>query len=171
MRRNHNDPDYQLKQKRKTYVILDSKGFPMYVDKECWETWIATANNLSIAIDKIEEDVTVSTAFIGVTPQACQALEPYLFETTVFSAQYFHLFIPTDDDLWRSRYYTRDRAIAGHKSFCVKVLDRIKRHKKDRRSARRNNTKNEKPRSRRRGRSGQTNTLASMDEKRVEDST
>ena len=86
--------------------ILNAAGDPEVCDDvQEWGKWFESADDLRrIARDKIGEDVTVSTVFLGLD-HAWNQGPPLLFETMIFGGPHSG---------YQERYSTKTEALAGH---------------------------------------------------------
>ena len=96
--------------------ILDGKN-PVPCDDICvWGTWFAQNNELRTVARREEEDMCVSTVFIGVDHSSVGD-KAILFETMVFS--------PNEHDEECVRYSTWEEAEAGHSEVCNKIFGKL----------------------------------------------
>ena len=76
-----------------------------------WAAWFGVARNRQVALDKISDEVRVSTIFLGLDHQLGDG-PPLLFETLVFEGT-------LDGEMMR--YSTWDEAETGHKEMVERV--------------------------------------------------
>lgn len=85
--------------------ILDALGNPRQErDLLAWAMWYERADR-HVGWDKLSEEVTVSTVFLGIDHGYGRTNEPVLWETMIFGGVHDH---------YQDRYTSRDAALAGH---------------------------------------------------------
>lgn len=87
--------------------ILEDKVPVLESDTDKWDTWMQDINNLSVAVGVINENLMVSTIFLG-TPFNPGEPKPLLFETAIRRHGQFDI-----AETWK--YATWEEAEAGHK--------------------------------------------------------
>ncbi len=97
------------------YILNGHEPVPCE-DLMVWAKWIEE-NSRQVARDQINNDVYVSTVFLGIDYSFGEGA-PVLFETMVFGGS-------MDQEM--DRYLTWDEAMVGHK----KMVERVKLESKD----------------------------------------
>ncbi len=92
------------------HFILKGKDF-IEVDFVTWAKWFETADR-TVKKDKNDE-ITVSTVFLGLNHSWNKNAPPLLFETLVFGGEF-------DGEM--QRYTTYEESEAGHDSMCERVF-------------------------------------------------
>ena len=95
-----------------TNYILDGKNPVPCEDLMEWAKLFNSTKNRTVAITE-NDDVTVSTVFLGIDHNFCSHGEPILFETMVFGGK-------KDGDC--IRYRTWEEAEQGHRDECRMVF-------------------------------------------------
>lgn len=85
--------------------ILDENRKPVREDDLFkWGEWMQTANRV-VAKTKADDDVEVSTVFLGLDHNFMDEGPPILFETMIFGGEH---------DMYQDRYTTWEEAELGH---------------------------------------------------------
>lgn len=88
------------------YILMEDGSTLKEEDLMAWTKTFETTNR-TIALDKLDNDITVSTVFLGLDHGFGDG-PPLLFETMVFVG---------DDTPDMDRYSTKEEAIEGHFKF------------------------------------------------------
>jgi hypothetical protein len=71
-----------------TYILNSDREPVQHPPNEAWFKWFGDLTNRRVAWTKINEDVYVSTVFIGIDRSYGSAPQPWLFETHVFGGEH-----------------------------------------------------------------------------------
>ncbi len=91
------------------YILEGREVIP--VDLMTWAAWFENFENRRVALTKIDDEVSVSTVFLGLDHSFGDG-PPLLFESLVLGG---------DDDEDMDRYSTYDEAEAGHAAMVKRV--------------------------------------------------
>lgn len=94
-----------------SYYILDENNKPIKSNNVLqWAAWFEGETNRIVVQDRFKDiddnEVLVSTVFIGVDVMDEPNHAPYLWETMIFGGEH---------DQYQDRYCTYDDAVEGHK--------------------------------------------------------
>jgi hypothetical protein len=84
--------------------ILEEDGTIKKVDTETWSKWFEKAER-HVGNDFLDNDVHVSTVFLGLDQNFSDEGPPLLFETMIFGGP---------NDQYQDRYATKEEALEGH---------------------------------------------------------
>jgi hypothetical protein len=91
--------------RRPRYYILKDKKPVIENDLLTWGRWIEDPKNQVVVYTEINNDLCVSTVFLGTDHNFAGQEEPILFETMIFGGDY-------DNRQWR--YYSWEKAEEHH---------------------------------------------------------
>jgi len=91
------------------YILDDEHHIQRATGVQVWDTWMQNFNNRIVAQTDINDDLRVSTVFIGINLQSDPDKPPVLFETMIHEAHhgFYHA----------SRYETYEQAQQGHQQI------------------------------------------------------
>ena len=90
--------------------VLDDGGNPIpEPDLRKWGTWMQTADR-RIALTKLNDNIKVSTVFLGLDHNFDDEGPPILYETMIFDG---------NRDQYTKRYPTKEEALEGHAKAVV----------------------------------------------------